>query len=117
MTGLRCWWRRWELMADEAEGVRRVIVEALRREGGEATADRLIYAYIGIRERFRNSGELIEFVKKNLADEVEVIEETLYPYRDDVERAIFLRLKGMGKARLVRIVRRVGEAVEGGEGE
>jgi len=62
--------------------------------GGEATAGRLIYAYIGIRERFRNSRELIEFVKESLADEVEVIEETLYPYRDDVERAIFLRLKG-----------------------
>ena len=85
--------------------------------GGEATADRPIYAYIGIGGRFRNSRGLIEFVKKNLADQVEVIEEILYPYRDDVERAIFLRLKGMDKARLVRIGRRVGEAVEGGEGE
>jgi len=47
-------------------------------------------------------------VRESLADEVEVIEETLYPYRDDVERAIFLRLKGMGKARLVRIRRRLG---------
>ena len=101
-------------MADEAE-VGRIIVEALRREGGEATADRLIYAYIGIRERFRDSRELIEFVKKDLADEVEVVEEVLYPYRDDVERAIFLRLKGMGKARLVRIGRRVREAEEEGE--
>jgi len=70
-----------------------VIVEALRREGGEATAGRLIYAYIGIKERFRNSRELIEFVKGNLADQVEVIEETIYPYRDDVEKAIFLRLR------------------------
>jgi len=33
-------------------------------------------------------------VRESLADEVEVIEEILYPYRDDVERAIFLRLKG-----------------------
>ena len=89
-------------MAGEPE-VGRIIVEALRREGGEATADRLIYAYIGIKERFRSSRELIEFVKESLADEVEVIEEILYPYRDDVERAIFLRLKGMGEARLVRI--------------
>jgi len=102
-------------MAGEPE-VGSVIVEALRREGGEATADRLIYAYIRIRERFRNSRELIEFVKESLADEVEVIEEILYPYRDDVERAIFLRLKGMGEARLVRIGRRVGE-IEEGEGE
>jgi len=94
-------------MADEPE-VGRIIVEALRREGGEATADGPIYAYIKIRERFRNSRELIEFVKESLADEVEVIEEILYPYRDDVERAIFLRLKGMGKARLVRIRRRLG---------
>jgi len=97
-------------MADEAE-VGSVIVDALRREGGEATADRLIYAYIKIKERFRNSGELIEFVKENLGDEVEVIEEILYPYRDDVERAILLRLK----ARLVRMRRRVREAEEEGE--
>ena len=103
-------------MSVEAE-VGRVIVDALRREGGEATADRLIYAYIRIRERFRNSRGLIEFVKESLADEVEVIEEILYPYRDDVERAIFLRLKGMGKARLIRIRRRVREAVEGGVGD
>ena len=74
--------------------VKNVIIEALRKEGGVATGDRLLYAYIRIRERFRNSKELIEFVKENLADEVEVIEEILYPYRDDVEKAIFLRLKG-----------------------
>ena len=74
--------------------VKRVIVEALRKEGGVATGDRLIYAYIRIKERFRNSRELIGFVKENLADEVEVVEEILYPYRDDVERAIFLRLRG-----------------------
>ena len=74
--------------------VKRVIVEALRKEGRVATGDRLIYAYIRIRERFKNSSELVEFVKENLADEVEVIEEILYPYRDDVEKAIFLRLKG-----------------------
>jgi len=74
--------------------VKRVIIEALRKEGGVATGDRLIYAYIRIKERFRNSRELIGFVKENLADEVEVIEEILYPYRDDVEKAIFLRLRG-----------------------
>jgi len=39
-------------MGVEAE-VGRVIVEALRREGGEATADRLIYAYIRLRGRFK----------------------------------------------------------------
>jgi len=73
--------------------VKRVIVEALRKEGGVATGDRLIYAYIRIRERFRNSKELIGFVKENLADQVEVVEEILYPYRDDVEKAVFLRLR------------------------
>ena len=31
-------------MGVEPEGIRRIIIEALRREGGEATADRLIYA-------------------------------------------------------------------------
>jgi len=55
--------------------VKNVIIEALRKEGGVATGDRLIYAYIRIKERFRNSRELIGFVKENLADQVEVIEE------------------------------------------
>ena len=40
---MRYCWRRWGLMAGEPE-VGRIIVEALRREGGEATAGRLIYA-------------------------------------------------------------------------
>jgi len=91
--------------------VKNVIIEALRKEGGVATGDRLLYAYIRIKERFRNSRELIGFVKENLADQVEVIEEVLYPYRDDVEKAIFLRLRGFPDGEAMTVFNRRRDAL------
>ena len=78
-------------MSGDAEEIKMVIVEALRREEGVATAERLLYAYHRLRERFRNVEELLEFVEENLAGEVEVREHKHYPYRDDVEKVILLR--------------------------
>jgi len=39
-----------------------VIVEALIKEEGEVTAERMLYAYHRIRERFRNVEELLELL-------------------------------------------------------
>ena len=86
-------------MSGEVESVKVVVVEALRREEGVATAERLLYAYHRLRERFRNVEELLEFVEENLAGEVEVREHKHYPYRDDVEKVILLRLKNPQKGK------------------
>ena len=80
-------------MSGDAEEVKMAIVEALRKEEGEATAERMLYAYYKLKTRFRSVRELIEFVKENLVDEVEVREHKHYPYRDDVGKVIYLRLK------------------------
>ena len=80
-------------MSGEAESVKMAIVEGLRKEEGEATAGRMLYAYYKLKTRFRNVKELIEFVKENLADKVEIREHKPYPYRDDVGKVIYLRLK------------------------
>ncbi len=84
-------------MSGEVESVKVALVEALRKEEGVATAERLLYAYHRLKERFRNVEELLEFVEENLADEVEVREHKHYPYRDDVERVVLLRLKNPQK--------------------
>jgi len=84
-------------MSGDAEEIKMVIVEALRREEGVATAERLLYAYHRLRERFRSVEELLEFVEENLLDEVEVREHRHYPYRDDVEKTVYLRLKNPSK--------------------
>jgi len=59
-------------MSEGIEDVKMTIVEALIREEGEATAERMLYAYHKIKERFRNVEELLEFVEENLTDKVEV---------------------------------------------
>ncbi|MCD6593664.1 hypothetical protein J7L00_06245 [Candidatus Bathyarchaeota archaeon] len=86
-------------MSGEAERVKVALVEALRKEEGVATAERLLYAYHRLKERFRNVEELLEFVEENLAGEVEVREHRHYPYRDDVERVVLLRLKNPQKGK------------------
>ena len=86
-------------MSGDAEEIKMVIVEALRREEGVATAERLLYAYHRLRERFRSVEELLEFVEENLLDEVEVREHRHYPYRDDVEKTVYLRLKNPQKGK------------------
>ena len=85
-------------MSGEVEGVK-VVVEALRKEEGVATAERLLYAYHRLKESFRSVEELLKFVKENLMDEVEVREHKHYPYRDDVERVVLLRLKNPQKGK------------------
>jgi len=84
-------------MSGEVESVKVALVEALKREEGVATAERLLYAYHRLRERFRSVEELLEFVEENLVDEVEVGEHRHYPYRDDVEKTVYLRLKNPSK--------------------
>jgi len=84
-------------MSGEVESVKVAVVEALRKEKGMATAERLLYAYHRLKERFRNVEELLKFVEENLVDEVEVRERKYYPYRDDVEKVIYLRLKNPSK--------------------
>ena len=80
-------------MSGEVESVKTTIIEALVKEEGEATAERMLYAFHRIKERFRSVEELIEFVEENLAGEVEVRRFKHYPYRDDVEPVILLRLR------------------------
>jgi len=86
-------------MSGEVESVKVAVVEALRKEEGVATAERLLYAYHRLKERFRSVEELLKFVKENLMDEVEVREHKHYPYRDDVERVVLLRLKNPQKGK------------------
>jgi len=86
-------------MSGEVESVKVALVEALKREEGVATAERLLYAYHRLRERFRSVEELLEFVEENLLDEVEVEEHRHYPYRDDVEKTVYLRLKNPQKGK------------------
>ena len=57
----------------------------------------MLYAFHRIKERFRSVEELLEFVEENLADKVEVRRFKHYPFRDDVETVILLRLKNPPK--------------------
>ena len=84
-------------MSGEVESVKTTIIQALVKEEGEVTAERMLYAYHSIKERFRNVEELLEFVKENLGDEVEVRQFKRYPYRDDVETVFLLRLRNPPK--------------------
>ena len=84
-------------MSKGIENIKMMIIEALTKEEGEATAERTLYAYHRIRERFRDVEELLEFVKENLGDEVEVRQFKRYPYRDDVETVNLLRLRNPPK--------------------
>jgi len=84
-------------MSGEVESVKATIIQALIKEEGEATAERMLYAYHSIKERFRSVEELIEFVEENLAGKVEVRRFKHYPFRDDVETVVLLRLRNPPK--------------------
>jgi len=63
------------------------IIDALESEGGEATLDRLLYAYACLREAGRE--RVLEVAMKS---GIEVLEETLYKYQPDLHRYTLLRL-------------------------
>jgi len=84
-------------MSGEVESVKATIIQALIKEEGEATAERMLYAYHRIKERFRNVKELIKFIEENLTDKVEVRSFKHYPFRDDVEPVVLLRLRNPPK--------------------
>ena len=63
------------------------IINALESEGGEATLDRLLYAYACLREAGRE--KVLEVAMKS---GIEVLEETLYKYQPNLHRYILLRL-------------------------
>ena len=86
-------------MSGGIEDVKIAIIEALIKEEGEATAERMLYAYHEINERFRDVERLVKFVEENLADEVEVRRFKHYPYRDDIETVILLKLKNYSRNR------------------
>jgi len=46
----------------EAEEMKMAIVEVLRKEEGEATAERMLYAYYRLKTRFKNVKELFFYV-------------------------------------------------------
>jgi len=82
-------------MVDEREAgsVKMAVVEALRKEEREATAERMLYAYHRLKERFRSVKQFMEFVEENLVNGIKVREHKHYPYRNDMGKAIYLRLK------------------------
>ena len=84
-------------MSGEVESVKTTIIQALVKEEGEATAERMLYAYHKIKERFRNVKELLKFIEENLADKVEIRTFKHYPFRDDVEPVFLLRLRNPPK--------------------
>ena len=69
------------------EDVKMTIVEALIREEGEATAERMLYAYHKIKERFRNVEELLEFVEENLTDKVRLRNSSTDDISSEVEES------------------------------
>lgn len=66
------------------------VVEALKKEGGEATLERLVYAY---RKLTQVGGEKILEVVRG-SDVVEASEKTLYRNEPELHRYILLRLAG-----------------------
>ena len=77
----------------EAGSVKMAVVEALRKEEREATAERMLYAYHRLKERFRSVKQLMESIEENLVNGVKVREHKHHPYKDDMGKAIYLRLK------------------------
>jgi len=76
-----------EAMRDRDE-VRRILVECLGKEGGEATPDRLLYAYQALRGLDR--GELLRVAEG--CGEIEVVKRRYGPW-DDRDTVIILRLR------------------------
>jgi len=72
----------------DEEGVRRILVECLGKEGGKATLDRLLYAYQALRGLDR--GELLKIAEG--CEEIEVVKKRYRPW-DDRETVIILRLR------------------------
>jgi len=69
--------------------VKRMLVECLEKEGGEATPDRLLYAYQALRGLDR--GDLLKMAEE--CQEIEVVKRRYRPW-DDEDATIILRLKG-----------------------
>jgi len=65
------------------------LVECLEREGGEATLDRLPYAYQALRGLDRE--ELLKIAEE--CEEIEVVKRRYRPW-DDRDTVIILRLRG-----------------------
>jgi len=51
-------------MSGEVESVKMTIIEALMKEEGEATAERMLYAYHKINEKFRDVERFVKFVEE-----------------------------------------------------
>jgi len=64
------------------------IIKALESEGGEASLDRLLYAYMRLKEAGRE--KVLEAAVKS--EMIEVSEETLYRHEPNLSRYILLRL-------------------------
>ena len=66
------------------------LVKALQAEGGEATLDRLLYAYPRLKETGRE--KVLEAAKKS--GMIEVSEKTWYIFQPNLHKYILLRLSG-----------------------
>ena len=66
------------------------LVKALQAEGGEATLDRLLYAYPRLKETGRE--KVLEAAKKS--GMIEVSEKTWYIFQPNLHKYIMLRLAG-----------------------
>jgi hypothetical protein len=66
------------------------LVKALQAEGGEATLDRLLYAYPRLKETGRE--KVLEAAEKS--GMIEVFEKTWYVFQPNLHRYILLRLAG-----------------------
>lgn len=65
------------------------LVRALIKEGGQATLDRLLYAYIRLRQAGRE--KILEIARRS-SEIIQVLEEELYRYHPDPHRYVVLRL-------------------------
>lgn len=65
------------------------IIKALEREGGEATLDRLLYAYSSIKKAGRD--KVLETAGNS--NKIIVTNETLYRYTPELHRYVRLKLK------------------------
>jgi hypothetical protein len=66
------------------------LIEALEKEGREATIDRLLYAYPKLKEAGRQ--KVLEVAGKS--GKIEVYEKTWYIFQPNLHRYILLRLAG-----------------------
>jgi len=90
------------------EGLKRILIECLKKEEGEAMPDRLLYAYQALKGLSKRG--LLELAEG--CDEIEVIRKRYYDWNDR-EVMIFLKLKGCGKS---EDIAPRGRRAEGGDG-